>query len=181
MSIPFNTVKIEKLRVSQVPINPSTAFNSGDMMKWDPVNLVATPIVASDAANATSAANFLGVSNDTNPITSLGEYLAPTTSGIPAGAQASGTPSRIAIVTRGMCLFTVDDNATYFPGDAVTFGSDPQKVKKTGASGGAIIGYVAPENSFAVSGGATQGIVAVQGTTQLLINIQPAFNKLTTL
>lgn len=165
MSQPFNVVKIEKERVSQVPINNLTSFNSGDMMKWDPVNLVATPIVAGDAANASSAANFIGVSNDTNPITSLLQAL---------------VPPRITIITRGMCLFTIDDNATYFPGDAVTFGSDPQKVKKTGASGGAIIGFVAPENSFSVSGGATQGIAATQGVTQLLINLQPAFTKLTT-
>jgi hypothetical protein len=165
VSVPFNVVKIEKERVSQVPINNLTNFNSGDMMKWDTVNLVATPIVAGDAANATSAANFIGVSNDTNPITSLLQPL---------------VPPRIAIITRGMCLFTIDDNATYFPGDAVTFGSDPQKVKKTGASGGAVIGYIAPENSFSVVSGATVGIVAVQGTTQLLVNLQPAFTKLTT-
>jgi len=175
VSQPFNVVKIEKERVSQVPINSATSFNSGDMMKWDPVNLVATPIVAGDAANATSAANFIGVSNDTNPITSLGQTLGGS------GALASGLPPRIAIITRGMCLFTVDDNATYFPGDAVTFGADPQKVRKTGASGGAIIGYVAPENSFSVSGGATQGIVATANVTQILVNLQPAFTKLATL
>jgi hypothetical protein len=166
VSSPFNVVKIEKERVSQVPINNLTNFNSGDMMKWDPVNLVATPIVASDAANATSAANFIGVSNDTNPITSLLQPL---------------VPPRITIITRGMCLFTVDDNSTYFPGDAVTFGADPQKVRKSGASGGAIIGYVAPENSFSVVAGATVGIVATANVTQLLINLQPAFTKLTTI
>jgi hypothetical protein len=166
VSSPFNVVKIEKERVSQVPINPATSFNSGDMMKWDPVNLVATPIVPGDAANATSAANFIGVSNDTNPITSLVQNL---------------NPPRITIITRGMCLFTIDDNATYYPGDAVTFGSDPQKVKKTGASGGAIIGYVAPENSFSVVSGATVGIAATQGVTQLLINLRPAYTQLTTI
>jgi hypothetical protein len=169
VSSPRNVVKIEKERVSQVPVIPATAFNSGDMMKWDSVNSVATPIVAADAANATSAANFIGVSNDTNPITSIG-----------------GAPPdrRITIITRGMMLFTIDDNATYLPGDAVTFGSDPQKVKKTGASGGAIIGYVAPENGFSndsTTNSPVTGIVAVQGTTQLLINIQPAFTKLSTL
>lgn len=166
MSIPLNVVKIEKERVSQVPINVATTFNSGDMMKWDPVNLVATPIVPGDAANATSAANFIGVSNDTNPVTSIKQNL---------------PDARTTIITRGMCLFTIDDNATYFPGDAVTFGSDPQKVKKTGASGNAIIGYVAPENGFTVTSGATVGIVATQGVTQLLINLRPAFTQLTTI
>lgn len=166
MSQPRNVVKIEKERAAKVPVNLATAFNSGDMMKWDTVNLVATPIVPGDAANASSAANFIGVSNDTNPIANLGQNLP-----VP----------RIVIIVRGMCLFTIDDNATYFPGDAVTFGSDPQKVKKTGASGGAIIGYVAPENAFAVTAGVTQGIVATQGVTQLLINLRPAFTLLSTI
>lgn len=169
MSLPRNVVKVEKERVSQVPINPLTSFNSGDMMKWDGTNYVATPIVAGDAANATSAALFIGVSNDTNPIPSIG------------GAPPD---NRITIITRGLCLFTIDDNATYFPGDAVTFGSDPQKVKKTGASGGAIIGYVSPENSGFSNASTTNnpvvGITAVQGVTQLLIALQPAFTKLTT-
>jgi hypothetical protein len=161
-------VKVEKERVSQVPIIPATTFNSGDMMKWDPINFVATPIVPADADNATSAAQFIGVSNDTNPIANLGGTI---------------PDSRITIITRGMCLFTIDDNATYFPGDAVAFGSDPQKVKKTGASGGAIIGYVAPENGFSnqtTTNNPVTGIAATQGVTQLLINIQPAFTKLTT-
>lgn len=175
MSSPFNVVKIEKLRVSQVPINLLTSFNSGDMMKWDPVNRVATPIVASDQANSTSAANFIGVSNDTNPITSLNQEL-----GYGLGGGYANVPSRITVITRAMCLFTCADNSTYYPGDAVTFGPDPQQIQKSGASGGAIIGYVAPENSFSVVSGATVGIIAVALTTQLLINIQPAFNHLTT-
>lgn len=169
MSVPRNVVKIEKERVSQVSIIPTTNFNSGDMMKWDGTNFVATPIVAGDAGNASSGALFIGVSNDTNPIANLGQTI---------------PDNRITIITRGMCLFTIDDNATYFPGDAVAFGSDPQKVKKTGASGGAIIGYVAPENSFSnasTTNNPVTGITAVQGVTQLLINIQPAFTHLTTL
>jgi hypothetical protein len=171
VSQPFNVVKIEKERVSQVPVNLNTSFNSGDMMKWDAVNNVATPILASDAASATAAALFIGVSNDTNPIPSLGQNLP-----VP----------RIAIITRGMCLFTVDDNATYNVGDAVTFGADPQKIRHTAASGSAVIGYVAPENTFAMSGtgtaaSASVGIVGVQGVTQLLINLRPQYTQLTTI
>lgn len=169
MSQPFNVVKIEKERVSQVPVNLATSFNSGDMMKWDAVNNVATPIVAGDAASAAAAALFIGVSNDTNPIPSIGQTLP-----VP----------RIAIITRGMCLFTVDDNATYNAGDAVTFGADPQKIRHTAASGTAVIGYVAPENTFAMqspSASASVGIVGVQGVTQLLINLRPQFTQLTTI
>jgi len=171
VSQPFNTVKIEKERVSGVPVNLNTAFNSGDMMKWDAVNLVATPIVAGDAASAAAAALFIGVSNDTNPIPSIGQNLP-----VP----------RIAIVTRGMCAFTVDDNATYNVGDAVTFGADPQKIRHTAASGTAVIGYVAPENFFSMSGSgaaasASVGIVGVQGVTVLLINLRPQYTQLTTI
>jgi len=169
VSQPFNVVKIEKERVSQVPVNLATAFNSGDMMKWDATNLVATPIVAGDAASAAAALLFIGVSNDTNPIPSIGQNLP-----VP----------RIAIITRGMCLFTVDDNATYNVGDAVTFGADPQKIRHTAASGTAVIGYVAPENTFAMqspSASASVGIVGVQGVTQLLINLRPQYTQLTTI
>ena len=169
MSQPFNVVKIEKERVSQVPVNLATAFNSGDMMKWDAVNFVATPIVAGDAASAAAAALFIGVSNDTNPIPSIGQNLP-----VP----------RIAIITRGICQFTADDNATYNVGDAVTFGADPQTVRHTAASGTAVIGYVAPENTFAMqspSASASVGIVAVKGVTQLLINLRPQFTQLTSI
>lgn len=168
MSQPFNTVVIEKERVSKVPVNVATAFNSGDLMKWDAVNNVATPVVAGDAASAAAAALVIGVSQDTNPIPSIGQNLP-----VP----------RIAIVTRGMCLFTVDDNATYNPGDAVCLGADPQKIRHTSPSATNVIGYVAPENPFTMNaaGTQTQGIVAVQGVTQLLINLRPGYTQLTTI
>lgn len=168
MSSPRNVVKIEKERVSGVPVNVATVFNSGDMMKWDAANNVATPILVGDAGSAAAAALFIGVSNDTNPITSLGQNL---------------PYARIAIITRAICQFTIDDNATYNVGDAVTFGADPQKVRHTAASGTAVIGYVAPENVFAMNAGGTAsvGIVGVQGVTQILINLRPAYTQLTTI
>jgi hypothetical protein len=168
VSKPFNVVKIEKERVSMVPVNLATSFNSGDMMKWDTANLVATPILTADAGSAAAAANFIGVSNDTNPIANLGQNLP-----VP----------RIAIITRGICQFTADDNATYYPGDAVTFGADPQRVRHTGASATNVIGYVAPENQFAMqpSGGQPIGITATSGVTQLLIALKPQFTQLTTI
>jgi len=173
VSIPFNTVKIEKERASGVPVNLLTSFNSGDMMKWDPVNLVATPVLPTDAGSAAAAALFIGVSNDTNLIPSLNQQLP-----VP----------RIAIVTRGMCLFTVDDNAIYNVGDAVTIGSDPQKIRHTGQSGGFLIGFVAPENFPSMSGpygsisaSASIGIQGVQGVTQILVNLRPNFTQLTSI
>ena len=168
MSQPFNTVTIEKERVSKVPVNVATSFNSGDMMKWDAVNNVATPILAGDAASAAAAALFIGVSQDTNPIPSIKQNLP-----VP----------RISIVTRGQCLFTVDDNATYNVGDAVTFGADPQKIRHTSPSASNVIGFVAPENQFTMNAGGTAsvGIAATQGVTQILINLRPQYTQLTTI
>jgi hypothetical protein len=161
VSTPLNNVKVEKERISGVPVNLATAFNSGDMMKWDSTNRVATPMVAGDAGTQAAALAFLGVSNDTNPIANLGQNL-------PA--------PRITIITRGIIQFTAGDNATYYPGDAVTVGADPQQVTHTGSSANNIIGYVAPENFFTVTSGASVGIVAVSGITPLLIAIIPGQN-----
>ena len=166
MSIPFNTIKIEKNRISGVPVNLATSFNSGDMMKWDPVNLVATPIVAGDAASGAAAALFIGISQDTNPIPSLNQVL---------------PEPRINIVNRGIAALVADDNATYNAGDSVTFGADPQKIRHTSSSGGAVIGVVAPENFFGVTSGASVGIVAVQGVTTILVALRPQFTSLGTL
>ena len=160
MSQPLNNVKTEKESISGVPVNLAQSFNSGDMMKWDPNNHIATPMVPSDANSTTAALLFLGVSNDTNPINNLGQNLP-----VP----------RIKIVTRGIVQFTVADSATYFPGDAVTIGPDPQQVQHCGASGPRI-GVVAPENFFSVVGGASVGIAAVAGVTTLLIAIQPTMS-----
>jgi hypothetical protein len=160
VSQPFNTIKVEKESVSGVPVNLATSFNSGDMMKWDPNNRIATPVVPSDAGSTTAALLFLGVSNDTNPINNLGQNL-PT--------------PRIKIVTRGIAQFTAADSATYYPGDAVTIGPDPQQIQHCGASGPRI-GVVAPENFFAVTSGASVGIVAVSGVTTLLIALQPTMS-----
>ncbi len=165
MSTPTNNIKLEKERVAQVPINPATSFNSGDMMKWDAVNHVATPTVAGDAGSATAAGNFIGVSNDTNPITSLKQNL---------------SPPRIAIVTRALVQFIIGDSANYFPGDLVTIGTDPQTVTKSNASAANAIGAVAAENSFSVVAGVTQPIVGVPGLP-ILVYLKPQFSNLSTM
>lgn len=161
MSQPLNNVKVEKERISGVPVNLNTSFNSGDMMKWVIASAIATPMVPGDAGTQAAAQAFIGVSNDTNPIANLGQNLP-----VP----------RIAIITRGIIQFTCGDNATYFPGDAVTVGADPQEVLHTGSSANNIIGFVAPENFFSVSGGASVGIVATAHVTPILIAIQPGQN-----
>jgi len=163
VSVPRNVVKVEQLRVSGVPVNLATTFNSGDLMIWQPGYCTVRPATASDAGSASSAANFVGVSNDTNPIANLGQNL---------------PVARIAIITRGLVQMNVGDLATYFPGDLVTFGNDPQTVTKSGASSGNYIGIVAAENFFSVTGGAVVGLAA---PATILIYLKPQFTNLTSL
>ena len=169
MSSPWNVVKVEQLRISGVPIDFTLAYNSGDMLKWDSTNHKAVPVVAGDQASSTAAAAFIGVAVDTQPVTSLNQNL---------------QEPRMSVVTRGLCEFTVADSATYYPGDYVTFATDPQQIQKTAASSANAIGVVAPENFFAVAGtgaaGANQaqGIVATAGVTKLKIYLKPQFTNL---
>jgi len=161
VSTPLNNVKVERFRISGVPVNLATSFNSGDMMKWDPVNRVATPTVAGDAGANSAASNFIGVSNDTNPIPSIKQNLAAP---------------RITIITSGLVQFNVGDLATYFPGDLVAIGNDPQVVTKSNASAANAIGVVAAENFFTVTSGATVGIVA---PATIQVYLRPQFTSLT--
>jgi hypothetical protein len=168
VSKPINNVVIEKERVSQVPIDVTVNINQGDMMKFIETTRTVIPMAAGDAGSQAASEQFVGVSNDTNPITSIKQPI---------------PDARIAIITRGIVRFTADDNGLYFPGDAVTIGADPQKVRLTSQSGNNIIGFVAPENSFTLSGSPASvvGIQAVQGVTQLLINLRPQFTQLTSI
>jgi len=163
MSSPRNNILVEQNRISGVPIDTTASINAGDMLKWDAANHIAKPVEAGDAGSTVAAAAFIGVSQDTNPITSIGKTL-PT--------------PRLNVVNKGLIEFYADDNATYYPGDYVCLGSDPQKVKKTAASSSNAIGVVAPENFFSVASGVTQGLVAVQGTTKLKIYIRPQYQLL---
>lgn len=159
-------VKVEQLRISRVPINFANTINLGDNLKWDAVNHIALSVVAGDAASATTAAIYLGVSLDQQPINSLNQNL---------------PFPQINVMVKGMAQFTVDDNATYYPGDAVTFGAGPQLIRHTAASGTAVIGYVAAEQDgfgFTVTSGASVGIIAVANVTKLNIYIVPQFKQL---
>jgi hypothetical protein len=154
-------IKIEQARISRVPVN--STVHLGDNLKWDPVNKVALSVVAGDAGSAVAAGNYLGVSLDENPINSLNQNLPFL---------------QLNVCIKGMVLFTVDDNSSYYPGDEVTFGAGPQLVRHTGASGGFGIGTVAAENNFSNVAGVVQPIVAAAGVTQLLIWIKPTFVSL---
>ena len=162
-----NTIKVETLRTSRGPFDLTKTFTPGDMIKWVGGSNWAAPVVpGTDEGDTTAAAAFIGVANDQQPINELGTDL-------PFG--------QCTIVSRGLVEFTADDNSTYYPGDYVTIGSGIQKVKKTAASSANAIGVVAPENHFDVSGGSNAGIVAVSGTTKLLIALKPQYTLLSTL
>ena len=158
-------VLVEQLRISRVPISYSNpGINLGDNLKWDATNKVALSVVAGDAASSTTAALYIGVSLDQQPITSLNQNL---------------PFPQINVCAKGLVKFTVDDNSIYYPGDAVTFGAGPQLVRRTSSSaGGNLIGYVAPENFFNVVGGASVGIQATANVTTLMIYIRPQFTQL---
>jgi hypothetical protein len=163
MTVP-NVPKVEQLRISRVPVDVSKTYNVGDWLKWDDTNKVAQPTEVGDAASAAVAALILGVALDSQPITSLNQNL----------------PFQVMnVMTKGLMEFTVDDNATYYPGDAVTLGAGPSLVRHTAASGSAIVGYVAAENQeFSTAAGVTTGITAVALSTKLLIYIVPQFVRL---
>lgn len=167
MALLGNVIKVEVERVSRVPYDVTKTINPGDMLLWDNSNHFVYPVVAGHAGSAGAAFWFVGVSNDRSPIASLGGNL-------PFG--------QLTVVTRGIIEFTADDNATYNPGDAVMFGAGPQLVRKAASNSNTTsIGIVAPENqNFDASAGAPTGIVAVQGTTKLLIALRPQFTNLST-
>ncbi len=161
-----NKIKVEQVRLTKVPVDVTKTIYPGYWLKWDSANKYAQPTVSGDAANATTGAALIGVANDQQPIASLGGNL-------PFG--------QMNVIHRGLVEFTADDNAVYYPGDAVCVGSVADRVKKTGASGGAIAGYVSTTNHFDSSAGAPTGITAVSGTTKLLIEIRPALSDLASL
>jgi len=162
----FLNVKVEQLRVNRVPIvgDGSITYNLGDNLVWDPNNHVAKPVGANSAGSLTQGLLYIGVCLDQQPINSIKQNL---------------PFNQLNVMVKGLAQFTVDDNATYFPGDSVTFGAGSQLIRHGSNSNGAQIGVVAPENNFVVTAGATVGIVAVALVTTLLIYIKPSFTQLT--
>lgn len=136
----------EDSAISKVPIYNGTVYstvNHGDAVKY-------TSNVATQLAAAGDIPNFLGVSNDTNPVVSLGN-----------------NESEIKVITDGIVRWQSDEAVTYYIGDIVTLGSTPQRVKKTGASAGNALGVVASENGYGNSG------KALAVAAEILIRIQP--------
>jgi len=171
---PINRIAVEDDRISGVPVDTTTVINQGDMVLWNSTTHLATSVANdnSQADSTSAAAQFIGISNDTQPITSLNIPL-------PGGS--------INVVNRGLARMIIDDNSTYYPGDPVTIGNNAQMVHKTAASTANTIGYVAPENwagAAQITAGSPDsltGIVATQYVTQLLIALRPQSVNLSSL
>lgn len=141
MSTPQNNILIEINRISQVPINSAETVNQGDMIYWDVVGKQAHPVTT--AASGGSPA-FMGLSDTTNPVTSLNETL---------------NPARVNVVNRGLVRLYAGQNETLYPFDAMKpAGTNPQLIVK-GATN--VIGYVDPSvgtAGLAVTSGAATPI-----------------------
>jgi len=163
MSLNRNNVKVEYQRLSRVPIDFSKTYHLGDILKWDATNHVAVPVEAADTNNASVAAAIIGVGLDAQPIPSLNQNL---------------ENPRMNVCSKGLVELTVEDNSTYYPGDYVGIGTDPQKIVRAAGSSSVAMGVVAPENGFPVVSGVATGITAVANVTKLLIYLKPQYTQL---
>lgn len=121
-----NKVLIEVWRVSRVPCDPATTIYQGDLMCWDAASKTA------QLGTAASGDKFLGMSDTTNPIETIGStrFLTDTQS------------PRLNIVQKGLVEVVIKENTTIYPGDLVTLYGDAQGVKVSGASDSNAIGFV---------------------------------------
>lgn len=112
-----NAIKIENKsgRVSQVPIDPTEAIYQGDLMKWNPAVHQATKMTA-----AADGANFIGMSDHTNPQATAGSLT------------TDYTKSYTNIVQSALVSLIAGANETLHAFDAVEMVTDAQHVKKSG-------------------------------------------------
>lgn len=123
-----NAIRIENKsgRVSQVPIDPTETILQGDLLFWDADNGVATKLTA-----AADAADFLGMSDHTNP-----QYT--------AGILTSDiTKSYLNVVQSGLVSVIAGAAETLEAFDTVEMVTDAQHVKKTSTPAN-VVGRVDP-------------------------------------
>lgn len=114
----INRVKIEGWRVSRIPIAAATTVYQGDLMVWDTATKLAVPAVS------TSGASFLGMSDTSNPVETVGS---------PTFLSDSQTP-RINVLQQGLVEVIWGTAETVYPFDTVVLHSaSPQHCVK-GAS-----------------------------------------------
>lgn len=146
-----NAVKIELLRLSRVPIDPTVVVYQGDMMCWNAAAHIAAPLTV-----AASAGTFMGVSDTKNPV----DHIGVLTSDI-------GTP-RINLIQHGlveMIVDVADNGATYYPFDTLIQTTDAQTVKKGSSNP---VGVVDPGYNTGVTTGSALGRVVATGDYVLM-------------
>lgn len=125
---PINRVKIEKARLSKVPVDADAVIYQGDAIVWDVANKRAAVGVAA------SAGTFMGMSETTNPIETSGStrFLSDL------------KKNRINVIQEGLVEFIGTNAETLYPFDQVTIGANAQTVVKSGATDANMIGVVDP-------------------------------------
>lgn len=123
-----NAILIENKsgRVSQVPIDPTETILQGDMLKWDGTLHVATKMAA-----AADGANYIGVSDHSNPQLSAGSLT------------SDYTKSYLNVVQSGLVRMIAGFAETLYPFDTLEFVTDAQHTKKT-ATAANVVGVVDP-------------------------------------
>lgn len=114
----------------------SSGVVAGDMMQWDAVSRVATPMTTA------SGAIFLGVSEDASPLAGIGTAARPLVAG-----------GRVRIKSQGVFNMKTTSGETYSHLDPLFMGADPQTVSKIGS--GRCIGRAHLPGGNTVSGGST--------------------------
>jgi len=123
-----NAIKIEGWRLSRVPIDKTETIFQGDMLAWVDATKLATKLTG------TSGAQFLGVSETSNPVETIGS---------PTFLSDSANP-RVNVMQQGLVEMVAGESMTIYPFDRVTVGVDAQTVVKTGATAGNMVGLVDP-------------------------------------
>lgn len=150
---PINRVKIERARLSKVPVDATATIYQGDAMVWDVANKRAA------VGSAASAGTFLGVSETTNPIETAGSsrFLNDLQS------------ARINVVQEGLVEFIGTAAETLYPFDKVTIGANAQTVVKSGATESNYIGVVDP------AVGSAGQVIAAGDLVKIWIHARPAY------
>ncbi len=150
-----NAVLIESKsgRISQVPIDPAETIYQGDLLMWDGTNHRATKMTAN-----TDGANFIGISDHTNPQYSQGILT------------SDYTKAYVNVVQCGLVRLIAGNAETLYGYDTVEFVTDAQHVKKT-ATGANVVGVVDP--AWASAAGKT---VAVGDEIKVWLKVPNLFN-----
>lgn len=131
-----NAVKIESWRLSRIPTDPTADIYQGDMIAWSPNHGYAI------GAPAASGASFIGVSDTSTKVATLGVLT------------ADQQLTRVNAIQEGLCEFIVAaGGGTVKPFDPVYIGADAQTVALSGSNS---IGFVDP----GFVGGGTKAVAA---------------------